>query len=252
MLLDKRIPNDELLESVRGYEILYALGEIPYDREVIEAASDLKLIAAMHASAKFVDREAASERGIPITIIPNRIAKTTAEFTFALLMATAWRLPEADRLLRDGKWRQNQSMAFLGTRLFDKTLGIVGIWTIGTDVAIKAKACGMRILYTKRNRLTPAEENGLGADYRSLIDLFGESDFVIVTATLTNETKAMIGADLIGMMKPSAILINISRGPVVDEAALEQALVEGRIRGAGLDVYHTRSPRPTCRAFRRG
>lgn len=186
---DRRIPHDELLATVPAYEILYALGEIPYDRGVIEAAADLKLIAAMHASAKFVDREAASERGIPITIIPNRIAKTTAEFTFALLMATAWRLPEADRFLRNGDWRQNQSMAFLGSRLFDKTLGIVGMGTIGTDVAVKARACGMRILYTKRNRLTPAEESGLGADYRSLIDLFRESDFVVVTTTLTQETK---------------------------------------------------------------
>jgi glyoxylate reductase len=239
---DRRIPHEEVVDAAAGAEILFALGEIPFDREVISAAPDLRLIAAMHASAKFVDREAASERGIPITLIPNRIAKTTAEFTFALLMATAWRLPEADRFLRDGEWRQNQSMAFLGTRLFDKTLGIVGMGTVGTDVAVKARACGMRILYTKRNRLGPAEEFALGAEYRSLVDLFRESDFVAVTATMTKDTVGMVDADLIAMMKPSAILINTSRGPVVDEAALEQALVDGRIRGAGLDVYHAEIP----------
>ncbi|MFP3915679.1 MAG: 2-hydroxyacid dehydrogenase [Actinomycetota bacterium] len=239
---DRRIPYEELLQSVTDQEILFAMGEIPYDRRVIEAAGNLQLIAAMHASAKFVDREAASERGIPITIIPNRIARTTAEFTFALLMATAWRIPEADRFLREGDWRQNQSTAFLGTRLFDKTLGIVGMGTIGTDVAARARACGMRVLYTKRQRLGPAEELALGVDYRSLVDIFREADFVAVTTALTRETKGMIDAELLGMMKPSAILINTSRGPVVDEDALEQALAEGRIRGAGLDVYHREIP----------
>lgn len=240
--VDRRMPYDEVLAAVHDQDILYALGEIPYDAPIIDAAVNLKLIAAMHASAKFVDREAASNRGIPITLIPNRIVKTTAEFTFALLMATAWRLPEADRFLRAGDWKQNQSMAFLGTRLFDKTLGIVGLGTVGTDVAIKARACGMKIIYTKRNRLSPAEEASLGADYRTLTDLFMEADFIALTPALTKDTKGMVTADLIALMKPSAILINTSRGHVIDEGALTQALLEGRIRGAGLDVYENEIP----------
>jgi glyoxylate reductase len=240
--VDRRMPYDEVMAAVHDQDILYALGEIPYDASIIDAAVNLKLIAAMHASAKFVDREAASKRGIPITLIPNRIAKTTAEFTFALLMATAWRLPEADRFLRSGEWKQNQSMAFLGTRLFDKTLGIVGLGTVGTDVAIKARACGMRIIYTKRNRLSPAEEASLGADYRTLTDLFMEADFIALTPALTKDTKGMVTADLIALMKPSAIVINTSRGHVIDEGALTQALLEGRIRGAGLDVYEKEIP----------
>jgi glyoxylate reductase len=239
---DRRMPYDEMLEAVRDQEILYALGEIPYDRRVIEAPPKLRFIAAMHSSAKFVDKDAATERGIPVAILPSRIARTTAEFTFALLMATAWRLPEADRFLRGGKWKQNQSMAFLGTRMFDKTLGIVGMGTIGTDVAVKARACGMRILYNKRRRFSPVEEAALGADYRPLVDLFRESDFIVLTPALTKDTKGMITADLIALMKPSAILVNTSRGPVIDEAALEQALAEGRIRGAGLDVYEHEIP----------
>ncbi|MGH8927154.1 MAG: NAD(P)-dependent oxidoreductase, partial [Acidimicrobiia bacterium] len=201
-----------------------------------------RLIAAMHVSAKFVDREAATRRGIPITVIPNRIANTTAEFTLALLMATAWRLPEADRFLRDGRWRQNQSIAFLGTRLFDKTLGILGMGSVGTGVASRARACGMHILYNKRSRLSPVEEAFLGAEYRSLVDLFRESDFVVLTPALTKNTKGMVTADLIGMMRRSAILINTSRGQVIDEAALEAALVDGRIAGAGLDVYEREIP----------
>ncbi|HUF82753.1 MAG TPA: D-glycerate dehydrogenase [Burkholderiales bacterium] len=240
--IDRRMPYADMLEAVRDQDILYALGEIPYDAKVIEAARKLRFIAAMHSSAKFVDKDAATRRGIPVSILPSRIAKTTAEFTFALLMATAWRLPEADRFLREGKWRQNQSMAFLGTRMFDKTLGIVGLGIIGTDVAVKARACGMRVLYNKRKRLSPAEEALLNADYRPLVDLFRESDFIVLTPALTRDTKGMITAELISMMKPSAILINTSRGPVVDEAALERALAEGRIRGAGLDVYENEIP----------
>jgi glyoxylate reductase len=239
---DRRMPYAEMLEAVRRQDILYALGEVPYDKKVIETAVKLKFIAAMHSSAKFVDKDAATRRGIAVAILPSRIARTTAEFTFALLMATAWRIPEADRFLRDGKWQQNQSMAFLGTRMFDKTLGIVGMGTIGTDVAVKARACRMRIVYNKRTRLSPPEEASLGAEYRSLVELVRESDFIVLTPALTKDTKGMITAELIALMKPGAILINTSRGPVVDEAALEQALAEGRIRGAGLDVYESEIP----------
>ncbi|HVR79601.1 MAG TPA: D-glycerate dehydrogenase [Acidimicrobiia bacterium] len=239
---DRRIPYQEMLKTVRDQNILYALGEIPYDAEVIETVQSLQLIAAMHGSATFVDKEAATRRGVPVTLIPRRVAKTTAEFTFALLLATAWRLPEADRFLREGRWQQNQSMAFLGTRLFGKTLGIVGLGTIGTGLARRARVMEMGVLYSKRNRLSPAEEALLGVEYRSLEDLFRESDFVTLTPALTKGTKGMITAELIGMMKPSAILINTSRGLVVDEPALEEALAEGRIRGAGLDVYHNEIP----------
>lgn len=239
---DRRIPYEEMLEAVRDQHILYALGEIPYDAKLIDSVEDLKLIAAMHGSATFVDKDAATRRGVPVTLIPRRVSKTTAEFTFALLLATAWRLPEADRFLREGKWRQNQSMAFLGTRLFGKTLGIVGLGTIGTGLAKRARAMEMDVLYHKRNRLSPGEESLLEVDYRSLEDLFRESDFLALTPALTKETQGMITAELIGAMKPSAILINTSRGPVIDEQALEEALVEGRIRGAGMDVYHNEIP----------
>lgn len=242
--LDRAMPRDELLEAVRDQHILYALGEIGYDEQVISAAGDLRLIAAMHVHpAKFVDIPAATSRGIPVTGIPNTgLAKTTAEFTFALLVTTAWRLPEADRFLRDGRWQQNQSEAFLGTRLYGKTLGIVGLGAIGTDVAVKARACGMSILYSKRTQLSPAEAVTLGVEYRSLEDLFRESDFVVLTPALTSETRGLVGADLLAVMKPSAILINTSRGQVVDEQALEEALAQGRIRGAGLDVFAREEP----------
>ena len=143
--LDRVIGPEELLKAVRGENYLYALGEIPYTAEVIDAAlPDLKGIAAMYVFPKFVDIKAATRRGIPVTGIPNMLVETTAEFTFMLMIATAWRLPEQERALREKQWKQYQSMVLLGTRIFDKTLGIVGLGKIGMALAKKAQGCGMR------------------------------------------------------------------------------------------------------------
>lgn len=244
--LDRQITKKELLEAVRDQDILFAVGDIPYDADVIDAAKDLKFISAMHGAATFVDFAAATRRNVPVAGIPYRIIlETTAEFTFALLIATAWRMPEADRFLRDGKWAQNQSMAFEGTRLHGNTLGIAGMGRIGQMVAYRAAGCRMKILYSKRTQLSTAEEIALGgAEFRSLEEIFSQSDFVVVTLPLTNETKGVVNERLISLMKPNAIFINTSRGAVVDEAALEKALREGRIRGVGLDVYHREVPDP--------
>ena len=244
--VDRLMPHGEMLEAVRDKDIFYALGEIPYNEDLIAAAADLQFIAAMHGSAKFVDIPAATRRKIPVAGIPyGMITKTTAEFTFALLMATAWRLPEADAFLREGRWRQNQSMAFMGTRLLGKTLGIVGMGNIGQMVARRAVACDMNIVYNKRTRLSKAEEFVLGgAEFRSLEDLFMEADFIALTIALTKDTVGLVSEQLISLMKPTAILINTSRGDVIDEAALGAALREGRIRGAGLDVYQNEVPEP--------
>lgn len=244
--VDRLMPHDELVEAVRDQDIFFALGEIPYDESIINAATDLRLIAAMHGSAKFVDIPAATRRNIPVSGLPyGMITKTTAEFTFALLMGTAWRLPEADAFLRADRWRQNQSMAFQGTRLFGKTLGIVGMGNIGQMVARRAVACDMNIVYHKRTSLSKAEEFVLGgAEFRSLEDLFMESDFVALTVALTKDTIGLVSERMISLMKPSAILINTSRGEVIDEVALGDALRQGRIRGAGLDVYQNEVPEP--------
>lgn len=242
--LDSRITREEVLAAVTDQHILFALGDIPYDEAVIAASADLRLIAAMHVSATFVDIAAATRRGVPVTGIPNTLAETTGEFTFALLVSTAWRIPEADRFLRDGRWVQNQSEAILGSRLFGKTVGIVGLGRVGLGVARRCQAMGMKICYNKRSRLSPEEEAELGVEYRELEDLLGESDIVVLATLLTIDTKGLISAERLALMKPDAILINTSRGPVVDEEALEKALVEGRLRGAGLDVYQREIPEP--------
>ncbi len=242
---DGPMPHAEVVAAVAGQDILYAMGEIDFDKEVIDAATELKLVAAMHMKATFVDQKECTRRGVPVSGLPNFVSKTAAEFTFALLMTTAWRLPEATQFLRDGNWTQNQSTAFVGSRLYGKTLGIVGMGTIGAHVAKRAAACEMRIIYTKRTRLSPAEEFMLGdAEYRSIEDLFAESDFISLNTALTAETRGLVGEELLSLMKPSAILINTSRGPILDEGALETALREGRIRGAGLDVFEIEVPEP--------
>ena len=154
--VDRQIPLGELIEAVRNQHILFAVGEVPYTKEVIDAAIDLQFIGAMHGSAKFVDFAAATARNVPVAGNPKLTAKTAAEFTFALLMSTAWRLPEADAFLRAGKWHQNQSMAFMGSRLYDKKLGIIGMGQIGQLVARRAAACDMKIIYSKRTPLSTA------------------------------------------------------------------------------------------------
>lgn len=243
--LDRVISPKELLTAVKGKNYLYALGEIPYRADVIDAAlPDLKGIAAMYIFPKFVDIKTATARGVLVTGVPNMLVETTAEFTFALLMTTAWRLPEQERVLREGQWKQYQSMAMLGTRLYDKTLGIVGLGKIGTSLAKKAQGSGMRVIYNKRTRLSPAEETRLNVEWRDTEDLFGEADFVALTPTLTPDSKGMVGKHLLSLMKPTAILINTSRGAVVDEKALAAALQDKRIRGAGLDVFERELPHP--------
>lgn len=243
--LDRVIGTEELLKSVKGKNYLFAMAEIPYTAEVIEAAlPDLKGIAAMYIFPKFVDIKTATEKGIPVTGIPNMLVETTAEFTFALILGTAWRLPEADRMIREKQWKQYQSMAFLTTRIFDKTLGIVGLGRIGRALAKRAQGCGMRVIYTKRTRLSPEEEASLGVEWREIEDLFKEADIVALTPTLTPSSKGLVGEDLLSLMKPTAILINTSRGAVLDEKALYKALKEGWIKGAGLDVYEREFPHP--------
>lgn len=243
--VDRVISDEELLKTVNGKDYLYALGEVQYTEEVIEAAMpSLKGIAAQYIFPHFVDIKAATERRIPVTGIPNLIYETTAELTFALVIGTAWRLPEADRVIREKQWKQYQSMAFLTTRICDKTLGIVGLGKIGRSLTKKAQGCGMGVIYTKRNRLSPEEEIQLNVEWRELEDLFREADVVALTPTLTPSSKGLVGERLLRLMKPTAILINTSRGAVVNEKALARALREGWIKGAGLDVYEREFPKP--------
>jgi len=194
------------------------------------------MIATMGTGYDNIDVGAAKERGIPVTFAPGILDETTADGVFALLLATARRLGEAERFVRAGKFRGWTPTMFLGRDVHHATLGVVGMGRIGRALSRRAKGFAMRILYTDALRNEDAERE-LGATFVPLDQLLRESDFVTLHVPLLPETRHLIDREALRKMKPTAVLINSSRGPVVDEKALAEALRERVIAGAGLDVY---------------
>jgi glyoxylate reductase len=227
----------ELLEAARG-----AVGILPtvtekMDAEVMDAAGDgLKVIANMAVGYDNIDVEAATERGVVVTNTPEVLNETTADTAFMLLLAAARRLGEAERLLRSGGWDAWGPKQLTGPDVWGKRLGVVGFGRIGQALARRTRGFDMDLVYHDQYRNEGAERE-LGARYLELDELLRTSDFVSIHTPLTPETTHLIGADELERMKPEAVLVNTSRGPVVDESALADALVEGRIFAAGLDVY---------------
>jgi glyoxylate reductase len=231
------VTRDELVAGVRDVDVLFCLLHDRVDAAVLDAGRRLRLIASMAINPANIDVAAATARGIPVTVIPPLVTEATADVTFALLLAVARRVVEADRLLRSGVFPGAQSAYLVGGAVHGKILGIIGLGAIGTAVARRARGFGMRVLYTKRHRLSPIEERDQGVEFVPLDRLLEESDIVSVHAPQTPETHHLIGERQFRRMKPTAYLINTSRGPLVDEAALVTALKKGWIAGAGLDVY---------------
>lgn len=234
---ERILPRDRLLQEVGDCEVLYCLLHDRIDREVIEAGQALRLIACSAIHPANVDVAAATERGIPVTVIPNIVAEATADLQWALLLAVARRVVEADQALRAGMFPGAQSQRFVGGEVHGKTLGTIGLGAIGRATVYRARGFGMRVIYTKRQRFSLAEEEALGVQYRTLPELLSESDFVVVNASYHPGTHHLIGARELSLMKPTAYLVNTARGPIVDERALVEALRAGRIAGAALDVY---------------
>jgi glyoxylate reductase len=205
--------------------------------EVIDAGRNLKVIADVAVGYDNIDVKRATEKGIYVTNTPGVLTETTADLAWVLLMATARRIVEADRFLRAGKWKIQWNLMFMtGLDVHAKTLGIVGLGRIGQAVARRAKGFDMRILYYDENRNTDAETE-LGVKYVDMNTVLREADFISVHVPLTEKTRNFIGERQFALMKKTAILVNTSRGPVVDEHALCNALKEGIIAGAGLDVF---------------
>lgn len=231
-------PKEVLIKKVKEIDGLCCLLTDKIDREVIEAAGErLKVISQVAVGYDNIDVQAATERGIYVTNTPGVLTETTADFAFALLMATARRIPEADRYVRDGKWKIPWGlMMFLGQDIWGKTIGIIGLGRIGSAVARRAKGMNMRILYYDVRRNEELERE-LGIEYVDLDTLLKESDFVTIHVPLLPSTRHLINEDKLRLMKKNAVLINTSRGPVIDEKALYQALKEGWIWAAGLDVW---------------
>jgi len=237
-ILSERPPErGELLEAAKGASGILATLTEQVDAELMQAAGeDLKVIANMAVGYDNVDLEAARERGVVITNTPEVLDETTADTAFMLLLAAARRLGEGERIVRSGRWEAWGPKMLTGPDVWGKTLGIVGFGRIGQAMARRARGFDMEVFYTARSRKEDAE-NELGARYAELDELLQTSDFVSLHTPLTEETRHLIGAGELKKMKPESVLVNTSRGPIVDEGALADALAQGRIFAAGLDVY---------------
>jgi len=230
-------PRDELLRRVAGVDGLLALLTDRVDDELLDRAGpQLKVVSNYAVGFDNVDVAACTRRGIPVGNTPGVLTETTADLAWALLMAAARRLPEGDRYVRDGRWKTWGPMLLMGPDVHGATLGIIGFGRIGQAVARRARGFGMRILYHDPRRVSPAVEAEHGAEFRTLEGILPEADFLTLHVDLRPETRGLINAERLGWMKRSAILVNTSRGPVVDSMALASALREGTIAGAALDV----------------
>ena len=226
----------EVVDLIRDADIVYTLPANPVNGDAIRGATKLRFIATMGTGYDNIDIAAARERNIPVTFAPDILTETTADGVFALILATARRLGEAERYLRAGKYRGWTPFLFTGRDVHHATLGIVGMGRIGRAVARRAKGFQMEIIYTDARRNEEAERE-VGARYVSIAELLANADIVSLHTPLLPETRHLMDAERLRKMKRTAILINSSRGPVVDEHALAEALRDGVIAAAGLDVF---------------
>lgn len=240
------VTQPELLAAAREHDYIFCLLHDKIDADVINANPGLKAIASMTITPADIDTQAASARKLPVTVIPALLLNdATADLAFALLLATVRRVAEGDRVMRSGVFPGSQSNYVEGGAVSRKTIGLLGIGGVGTAMAQRARGFAMNILYHDPRRLTPEKERELDATWVPFEQLFREADFVSIHVNLTPQTRHLIGAAQLALMKPSAYLINSARGPLVDELALVQALQQKRIAGAGLDVYeHEPKPHP--------
>ncbi|TWT16137.1 D-glycerate dehydrogenase [Planomicrobium sp. CPCC 101079] len=232
-------PREEILKQVKEAHALWSMLSDNIDRPVFEAAPNLKIISNLAVGHNNIDLEAAHDHGVMVTNTPEVLTETTADLTFALLLAAARRIVEADKTVRSGEWKSWTPMGMTGQNVGGATLGIIGMGRIGEAVARRGQGFGMNVLYHNRTRKSLED-----VKYAALDELLQTSDFVVLLTPLTNETRGMIGERELSLMKETAILINVARGGVVEEAALFEALKAKKIWGAGLDVFE-QEPVPT-------
>lgn len=241
------IPKSMLYEAVLEADGLLCLLTEQIDAAFLQHAQHLKIITNMAVGYDNIDVAAAEKYNIVVTNTPDVLTETTADLTFALLMATARRLVESSHIIYENKWEKWSPFELVGTDVYGKTIGIVGMGRIGTAVARRAKGFNMDILYHNRNRNEKAEKE-LGAEYVTFTELLERADFVVSLLPLNNETEKKFNADVFEKMKETGIFINVSRGGVVDEKALYEALKERKIQAAGLDVF-AKEPIDTSHPF---
>ncbi|HEY1865570.1 MAG TPA: D-glycerate dehydrogenase [Candidatus Acidoferrales bacterium] len=227
----------EVLRRVAGKEALICLLTERIDEELLAAAPQLRMVANVAVGFDNVDLDACTRHSVAASNTPGVLDETTADFAWTLLMAVARRLLEGDALARSGQWHGWNLDQLCGADVWGKTLGILGFGRIGRALARRARGFNMRVVYNDAARVSAEVERELGAEFLNRDAVLAQSDFVSLHVPLLPETRGMIGAPEFSRMKPSAFLINTSRGPVVQEAALVAALERGTIAGAALDVY---------------
>lgn len=228
-------PYEVILENVADVAGLLCLLTDKIDARLMDAAPNLRVISQVAVGFDNIDVSAATARGIAVGNTPGVLTDATADFAFTLLMAAARRIGEAYDYVRAGKWETWGLTLFLGQEVFGATLGIIGLGRIGRALAKRAAGFDMKVLYHGRSR-QPEAEADLGVEYRELDALLQESDFVSLHVSLTDETRGLINVEALSLMKPTAVLINTARGPVVDSDALYEALRDDQIAYAALDV----------------
>jgi lactate dehydrogenase-like 2-hydroxyacid dehydrogenase len=229
---------DEVYEQISSYDILCSMFDFPVDKKLMDKATNLKLVANYAVGYNNIDVAYALEKGITIANTPDPVIAPTANLALGLMIDAARRISECDRKLRFGKESMKVGvMENLGTQITGRTLGIFGMGRIGKALCKRARACGMNVIYHNRKQLYTDEETKLNVIYVSFEELLEQSDFLSLNAPFTKETYHIIDEKALAMMKPSSILINTARGPLVDEKALIKALKNNLIHGAALDVF---------------
>jgi glyoxylate reductase len=230
------VPREVLAENIREMDGLLCLLTDTIDEAILTQAAKLKVISNYAVGTNNIDIEAATNKGIIVTNTPDVLTEATADLTFALLMVTARRIVEASDHLHNGEWKTWSPLLLTGMDVYGTTLGIIGLGRIGEALAKRANGFGMKLLYHNRSRKAEAEQN-LGITYVEMESLLKESDFVCIMTPYTPETRNLIGAAELSLMKPTAVLINTARGGIVNEDALYDALKNRTIWAAGLDVF---------------
>ena len=232
---------EELLRRGPGHDYIYCLLTDNIDARFLEACAaatpHLKMVANMAVGYNNIDVEAATRLDIAVSNTPGVLSDTTADLAFALLMATARRIPEAERYLRAGKFAGWGPLLFCGAEVHHSTLGLIGAGRIGKIMTRRASGFEMKVLYYDVHRMSPEEETAHNLTYMPMDDVLQQSDFISVHTPYMPSTHHLISTRELNLMKPTAILINTARGPIVDEKALAKALQAGTIAGAGLDVF---------------
>lgn len=235
--LGTRLPTrDELLEGSRGSVAVIATVSDRIDKEFIDLLPGLRIVSNCGVGYENIDVPYATLRGVMVTNTPDVLTETTADLAWALLISAARRVVEADDYVRRGDFKCWHPSLLLGQNIHGKTLGIFGMGRIGTAAARRASGFGMRVIYNNRKRNEKAERE-TGAVFAEFPVLLKESDFIIATSPLTNETRGRFGMNEFRQMKRTAVIVNVGRGPIIKEKELAEALREGIIWGAGLDVY---------------